>query len=81
MKAFLKDLRFMIRDAWHSRGSGKATYKDSFGKTLRETSHVRGGKGGAWSSGEATIKHVKDGHADYAKSFEDSEDLDNLKPW
>lgn len=76
----------MIRDAWQSRGSGKAVYKDSFSKTLREASHTRGGSGGAgggagFASSERTLQHIKNGHEAYAKSFEDSEDLDNLKPW
>ncbi|MEM9200829.1 MAG: hypothetical protein AAGC53_04190 [Actinomycetota bacterium] len=75
MRQFLKDLRFMIRDGFASRGSGRAAYNDTFAKTLRESTHARGQQGGGFASSERTVKHVSAGHEQYAKSFENPNDL------
>lgn len=40
MRQFLKDIRFMIRDGFASRGSGKADYVDPKAKAIREATHV-----------------------------------------
>ena len=40
MRQFLKDIRFMIRDGFASRGSGKVDYVDPTAKAIREANHV-----------------------------------------
>ena len=46
MRQFLKDIRFMIRDGFASRGSGKVDHVDPKAKTMREASHVNRGATG-----------------------------------
>ena len=76
MRNIVKDLRFMIRDAWASRGSGKAEYDSGVARVLRESSHVRGGRGGmARASTEAQQKIAMEGKDQYAKSFEDPDEI------
>ena len=60
MSQFLRDLRFMIRDAWASRGSGKADYVDPKAKTMREASHVnRGATGVGGLYGEQVADQIQ----------------------
>ena len=47
MKAFLKDLRFMVRDAWQSRGGRKIPADDTLARTIRDsTATARGASSG-----------------------------------
>ena len=77
MKAFLKDLRFMIRDAWASRGSGKADYDSGVARVLRDSSHVRGANDGglARAGTECHQQIAMEGKDQYAKSFEDPDEI------
>ena len=47
MKAFLRDVRFMIRDAWQSRGGHKIPADDTLARTIRDsTVTARGASSG-----------------------------------
>ena len=57
MKAFLSDLRFMIRDAWQSRREARKVDDGGF---YRDSSDIYGrGLGGA--SAERIRRHTEDG--------------------
>ena len=61
MRNIVKDIRFMIRDAWASRGSGKADYVDPKVKAMREASHVnRGATGVGGLYGEQVADQIKE---------------------
>jgi hypothetical protein len=69
MKSFWSALRFWVRDTFASRDHAVAP-PDSLAKTIKDASHVRGGRGGmARSSSEEVHQHAVEGHDEYQKSF------------
>ncbi len=69
MTHFLKEIRFMIRDAWATRGTPKGEVDHSLAKTIKESSHVTraGGRGSAWRTNAQ--RHAQAGADNYVKSF------------
>ena len=69
MKEFWSSFKFWVSDTFRSRKHAVKA-DDSFAKTVKDATHVRGGRGGlSRSGGEEVIKHAAKGHKDYQKSF------------
>ena len=69
MSNFLKEIRFMIRDAWSTRGTPKGEVDHSLARTIKESSHVTraGGHGSAWRTNAQRV--AENGAENYVKSF------------
>lgn len=71
---FWKKFWFYVKDKFRSRGAS-VDYSDDLTETIQDVSHVRGARGGlARSPSEEVLKQATEGHEDYQRSFEDSEE-------
>ena len=71
---FWKDVKFWIKDTIASSGHSVVMPPDALSKTIKDSSHVRGGAGGVHPTGRGdALDQMSQGADNYKKSFDKKE--------
>jgi hypothetical protein len=71
-----QSLRFWVKDTFATRGTSVHLPPDALSKTIKDSSHVRGGAGGVHPTGRNDyLDQVVEGQDAYLKSFKKKDEL------